>query len=190
MNSGMDIEAAFLEAREHHETKQMHFHNSVSLSITTKACTDLSAPGLCDRVVAKSSSSRAETPPTANRQLSLHDAPRTAAAKTKAKKLRKKAKQAEEKAARAAAEKAAADANRKRRAPAALENGGVGDRRQKGTGKGKRHDKTTAAYSKGEGLSICFNWGKGKPCSAGDACPHEHCCQICMSTDHKTKDHK
>ena len=64
----------------------------------------------------------------------------------------------------------------------ALPNGGVGDAGNKkhkggGKGQGKKKDRTAA------GLTICFNWNKGKACS-GDNCPHAHVCQYCEG-DHR-----
>ena len=99
------------------------------------------------------------------------------AAKNRARKLRAKAKAAESKALAHAANKGGGQ-----KRALELQNGGVGDSRggkkQKGEGKGKgdnkgpkKHDKTK------DGLTICFNYGKGK-CN-NPACPHQHVCQIC-----------
>ena len=102
--------------------------------------------------------------------------PHTKAERNKAKKARAKANKA----------KKAADAARLvRQKPKALTNGGVGDGTPpKGQGKGKRqklNDKDAG------GQSICYKWNFGKPCNA-TPCPHQHCCRICLSTDHAMKD--
>ena len=53
MNSGVDMEAAFTEAKGDTETRMVHFLNVVSVGINSsegRACT---APDMCDRIKAK-----------------------------------------------------------------------------------------------------------------------------------------
>ena len=176
MNSGSDIESAFLEARKDKEIKTVSFHNAVAIAIQSKACTDLSAPSFQDRA---SRVAKPEKPPNGPaRPTTTTQTPgvKTKAEKAKAKRLRKKAKDAELKAA---ARAPPPTPHPEARPPKALMNGGIGDGRpaKKPKGAGKLKDKTDA------GESICFNWNRGVPCSS-TPCLHKHVCRICESPDH------
>ena len=139
---------------------------------------------MCDRV--KATQSKSETPGAS--QDGATKADRTAAAR--AKRLRKKAREADLKEAGRKAQKGAAVIQRPPKIKALL-NGGVGDggggkdsgKGGKGKGKAKLKDRTSDTNE-----SICFNWGKNKPCHT-TPCPHKHVCRICEG-DHKTVDHK
>ena len=170
MNSGVDMEAAFTEAKGDTETRMVHFLNVVSVGINSSECRACTAPDMCDRIKAK--------PIDTQRAPGKVQPPTTTKGQTaKAKKLRKKARDAELKEAGRAAQQGNGG-DRKRKAPLALKNGGVGDGAQKppkGKGKGK---KAKMKDSTDAGESICFNWAKGKQCHT-TPCPHKHCCRIC-----------
>ena len=148
----------------------VHFLNVVSVGINSSECRACTAPDMCDRIKAK--------PVDNQRAPGKVQPPTTTKGQTaKAKKLRKKARDAELKEAGRAAQQGDGG-GRKRKAPLALKNGGVVDGAQrppKGKGKGK---KAKMKDSTDAGESICFNWAKGKPCHT-TPCPHKHCCRIC-----------
>ena len=117
MNEGLDMEAALEAAKNDVETRTVHFLNVVSVGINSAECRACSAPGLCDRIRAK--------PQPADRSTATERAPPSdKAAKAKAKKLRKKAREAELKEA---GRRAAASGPGGKRKVLALQNGGVGD---------------------------------------------------------------
>ena len=178
MNAGSDIESAFLEVRKDKEIKTVSFHNSVAISITSKACMELSAPSFQDR---PHRSVRSEGKGSEGPRASDKPAPSPASAKTekaKAKRLKKKAKEADLKAAlKAANARAAPPAPHLATRVKSIKNGGVGDDRKRAKGSGKMKDKTE------EGKSICFNWNRGAPCHT-TPCPHLHICRVCESSDH------
>ena len=140
------------------------------MDLTPPKCRAITAPGLASEkavedVPTKGASSDGRAESTS-----------TKAEKKKAQKARQKAKKEQEKAAKAAA----ANRGQVQKKPKALMNGGIGDGRAKGKGRGKLMDKTP------EGDSICFKWSAGKPCAA-DPCLHKHVCRKCGGA-HKMSD--
>ena len=97
MNSGVDMEAAFTEAKGDTETRMVHFLNVVSVGINSSECRACTAPDMCDRIKAK--------PIDTQRAPGKVQPPTTTKGQTaKAKKLRKKARDAELKEAGRAAQ--------------------------------------------------------------------------------------
>ena len=65
-------------------------------------------------------------------------------------------------------------------------NGKGGKDKGKGKGKGGKHKTST------DGKQICFNWNSNiAPCAGQRTCPNgrAHVCQICLSSEHTTRDH-
>ena len=150
----------------------MSFITNVTASILTPECRACTAPGIQESMAINGHRPRGNA---------IADSAGgtdggNKAGQNRARKLRAKAKAAE---SRALANWANKDGGRKRSLE--LMNGGVGDSRggkkQKGEGKGKgdkgpkKRDKTK------DGLSICFNYNKGKCTIAG--CVHQHVRQLC-----------
>ena len=156
----------------------MAFITNLTVSILTAECRACTAPGVQESMAINGLRPPRSTLADSSSGHQLRDvtAPGDKSEKNRARKLRAKAKAAESKALANSANKGGSQ-----KRALELQNGGVGDsrgaKRQKGEGKGKngkgpkKHDKTK------DGLSICFNYGKGKCTNA--ACPHQHVCQIC-----------
>ena len=159
----------------------MSFITNVTVSILTPECRACTAPGVQESMAINGHRPQGKAIADATGGADGGDR----AAKNRARKLRAKAKASEAKAL------AANGGNRGGTQKRALElqNGGVGDSRggkkQKGDGKGKGDKGPRKKDKTKDGLSICFNYNKGKCTSA--ACVHQHVCQLCEGTHPMTE---
>ena len=179
LNNGIDFATALKAARDHSETKILHFINPFSTAVNTSECRACTAPGLAERMRPTEKEETPTSRPTlkATSQTSAAQGSTATMSKSKKNRLKKQAKVAE----MAKAIKDVRKPGGKPKAVLALGNGGDRDQ-QKGAGKGKRQGKLKDKTSNGK--TICFNWSKGKDCHT-EPCPHEHCCRICEGK-HKT----
>ena len=72
--------------------------------------------------------------------------------------------------------------------PLAILDGSVNDGASRSAGpakgKGKGAGKSANSDETFEGKPICYNWNRGVPCKAGEACTYAHVCLICKKADH------
>ena len=179
LNNNVDFQTALKNARDHAETKTLHFINPFSTAVNTPECRACTAPGLAERMPPAAKDETPTSRPLTQRATSQTGtaAPTGTISKSKKARLKKQAKQQE-------LQKAIKDARKPGGRPKvvlALGNGGDRDQ-QKGAGKGKRQGKLKDRTS--DGKTICFNWSKGKDCHT-TPCPHAHCCRICEG-NHRT----
>ena len=175
LNNNVDFATALKAARDHSETKILHFINPFSTAVNTAECRACTAPGLHERMrpteKEETPTSRPLQKATAQTGTSQNSATTATLSKSKKARLKKAQKQQDLLKAIKGEHKPGGAAKK----VLALGNGGDRDQ-QKGAGKGKRQGKLKDKTASGK--TICFNWSKGKDCHT-NPCPHEHCCRIC-----------
>ena len=167
MSEGMDIEAAFEDAKKDVLLKNTSFLTYFTTEVNSKRCTALSAPNFLDINGTGGPASSSAAP---KRVLDHFDG-EPQLTKKQRKAANKKAKAAEEKKQMAQAAKAAKGTGKGTRAQLAFLDAPRGAARPtKGRSKGKQ--KTS------DNVSICFAYNNGQPCKV-NPCPYAHVCQLC-----------
>ena len=166
MNEGTDSKTAFRAACADLEIKQVSFLANVSMEIGMPECEACTAPGLKESFPPTQigPSGGAISNPAQGTQRKIEE---TGDTKSKAKRLKKKAKESELRAllkCQAQAIKTGA-ATHQRNQQLAFTNEGKGDGKgaSKGAGKGKGGKLTARTTDTNE--SICYKWWEGQPCS-------------------------